>query len=244
MKKNVMMRVAAMLLVCVMATTCGISGTFAKYVTEGSSDDFARVARFGVTVTANFADLFAYEYATHTNHADDADKLTVKSIFGGDVVAPGTTRKMADFTVIGRPEVDVMVTYTVDFELGDNWMVDTNDDSVVDSEYCPLVISVNGKFYYIGGTDLDGNAITSVNELELAVEAAIVASNKYYNAGDDLSVIANDLEVSWKWHFEGSAEHVGGTGPACQWDKFDTQLGNAFNATVSLDITCTVTQVD
>ena len=47
-----MMRVASALLVAVLLSTCAISGTFAKYVTEGSGSDTARVAKFGVTVTA------------------------------------------------------------------------------------------------------------------------------------------------------------------------------------------------
>ena len=47
MKKNRAMRLAALLLVAVLMSTCGISGTFAKYVTEVSSEDSARVAYWG-----------------------------------------------------------------------------------------------------------------------------------------------------------------------------------------------------
>ena len=61
MKKNFMMRAASVLLVAVMLTTCAISGTFAKYVTSDSGSDFARVAKFGVTVTDKFETLFARE---------------------------------------------------------------------------------------------------------------------------------------------------------------------------------------
>lgn len=50
MKKNKIMRIASVLLVAVILTTCAISGTFAKYVTSGSGSDTARVAKFGVTV--------------------------------------------------------------------------------------------------------------------------------------------------------------------------------------------------
>ena len=53
MKKNVMMRLACFLLVAVLISTSAISGTYAKYVTSGQSTDSARVAKWGVTVTAN-----------------------------------------------------------------------------------------------------------------------------------------------------------------------------------------------
>ena len=51
MKKNRMMRLASVLLVCVLLTTSVISGTFAKYVTSVESTDEARVANWGFTAT-------------------------------------------------------------------------------------------------------------------------------------------------------------------------------------------------
>ena len=62
MKKNIMMRLSALLLVAVLLTTCVISGTFAKYVTTGTATDSARVAKWGVTVEAKLDDLFVDEY--------------------------------------------------------------------------------------------------------------------------------------------------------------------------------------
>ena len=239
MKKNTMMRIASFLLIAVLLSTSAISGTYAKYVTSGEASDTARVAKFGVEVAADFVDLFKYEYSTTTAWTGD-DGVSVKSILGGDLVAPGTNGDLADFVVTGTHEVDVNVSYVAEFELGDNWMVDTDADNVLDSEYCPLVITVNGSSYCI-----DGTTIKTVAELETAVENAIVASAKNYNAGTNLGLagnVANDLAVSWNWYFEGSNE--GGFGPACQWDKFDTQLGNAYNATISLEVSCTVTQID
>ena len=52
MKKNKMMRLASGLLVAVLITTSTISGTFAKYVTTADAKDEARVAKFGVVITA------------------------------------------------------------------------------------------------------------------------------------------------------------------------------------------------
>lgn len=63
MKKNVMMRVASFLLVAVLISTSAISGTYAKYVTEGSGTDSARVAKWGVVIEAE-STMFSQEYAT------------------------------------------------------------------------------------------------------------------------------------------------------------------------------------
>ena len=59
MRKNKMMRTASGLLVATLLTTSVISGTFAKYTTEETGSDSARVAKFGVEITARgtmFAD--------------------------------------------------------------------------------------------------------------------------------------------------------------------------------------------
>lgn len=235
MKKNRAMRLAALLLVAVLMSTCGISGTFAKYVTEGSSSDTARVAAFGVQVTAEFEELFKDEYNKTTSWTGD-DAITVDSVYGGDLVAPGTDGKMADFVVTGKPEVDVNVSYVAELEL-ENWIAKG-------AEYCPIVFIVNGTSYSMDG------GYANIDAFEEAVETAIENSAKNYNAGTDLGLaanVANDLEVSWQWHFVGANE--GGTGPAMQWNEYDTALGNwiltgATAPTISLDISCIVTQID
>ena len=56
MKKNIAMRIAAFLFVLTMISTCAFATTFAKYTTNGSSSDEARVAKWGVTVAATNAD--------------------------------------------------------------------------------------------------------------------------------------------------------------------------------------------
>lgn len=112
-KKNWTMRAAVLMLALVLITSCFVGGTFAKYVTSGSGTDSARVAKFGVTVSAN-GDVFAKEY--------DTDDQTVvgtiaKSVISTDkVVAPGTTSN-GDFvaaTITGTPEVAVRVSYKLD----------------------------------------------------------------------------------------------------------------------------------
>ena len=81
MKKNRMMRLASILLICVLLTTSVISGTFAKYSTHASSNDLARVANWGFerTNSMDLTDLFLGAYAN------------VRSQNSDNVIAPGTS---------------------------------------------------------------------------------------------------------------------------------------------------------
>lgn len=227
MKKNKIMRVAAVLLVAVILTTCAISGTFAKYVTSTPGSDSARVAKFGVNVVAT-GTTFANEYAT-----DDLGVVGViaKSVVSTeDVVAPGTGGSMAAFTLSGTPEVAVNVAFTGTLVLGDKW-VDSNDDY-----YCPIEITV-GDTGGISSTTFKGTDYTSAADFENAVNAEIANYSKNYAANTtDLSTIGADAPaISWKWPFAGD-------------DVKDTYLGDqaaAGNAaTISLSVTATVTQID
>lgn len=242
MKKNVMMRVASIMLVLVLMSSSVISGTFAKYVTSGSASDTARVAKFGVTVDADYSNLFNSTYATTVAWTGD-DGVSVKA--SEDVVAPGTFGVLADFTVDGEPEVDVAVTYEADLDIGNLWNVCSFENDVTaagwaaDTFYCPITITVNGVPFC--GLDYYNAA-----DFEADVEAQIATSAKKYNVGEPLSAVGADLDVDWKWDFEGS--NYGGTGSAKQTDPYDTQLGdraaNGQAATIELTVTCTVTQID
>ena len=220
-KKNVLMRSAGLLLVLVLVTSCFVGSTFAKYTVGGTGSDTARVAKFGVNVTAN-GTMFAREYAT-----DDRSAGTItKSVISTDkVVAPGTKGNMASMTLTGTPEVAVRVSYAVNkFELK-GWTTDGT------TEYCPLVFTVGTASYKIGDASID-----SVSDLQNKVKAAITAYSKDYEANTDLSGVGTDsLKVSWAWAFEGD-------------DAKDTALGSRAAedkaATVELEITTTVTQID
>ena len=220
-KKNVLMRSAGLLLVLVLVTSCFVGSTFAKYTVGGTGSDTARVAKFGVNVTAS-GTMFAKEYAT-----DDRNAGTItKSVISTDkVVAPGTKGNMASMTLTGTPEVAVRVSYAVNkFELK-GWTTDGT------TEYCPLVFTVGTANYKIGDA-----GITSVSDLQDKVKAAITAYSKDYEANIDLSGVgADSLKVSWAWEFEGD-------------DAKDTALGSRAAedkaATVELEITTTVTQID
>lgn len=223
MRKNKMMRLASGLLVATLLTTSMISGTFAKYVTSADGTDTARVAKFGVTITAN-GETFANAY--DATAAEDAK--TVVGTANAKVVAPGTSGEMAKMTLTGTPEVKVKVSYAGEFALNEKW-------SVGNTFYCPLVITVKTTE---GTTTINGGNYQSANEFAKAVNDAIAAYSAEYAANTDLSKQGTDsLTVSWSWPFDSD-------------DTKDTALGkaaadNAADAgTVTLKVTTTVTQID
>lgn len=241
MKKNVMMRVASIMLVLVLMSSSVISGTFAKYVTEGSATDTARVAKFGVQVSANFDSLFTqgYEEAKLTS-TDDYNKASVWADTVVGVVAPGTTGELADFVITGQPEVDVLVSYEATVELTGQWYDETADF------YCPLNIVINhadlGTPIVLSGLDY-----ADADAFEQAIFDNVKTLTKKYEAGQNLNDAKDDLEITWTWAFEGD--------PAAglvnkQTDVSDTFLGNWIlnypteAPFISVTVECTVTQVD
>lgn len=232
-RKNHTLKLAGILLALVLVTSCFVGGTFAKYVTEGTGSDSARVAKFGVTVTAN-GSTFAEQYATD----DETVRAIASSVVSSErkkVVAPGTKGDMVSMTLSGSAEVAVKVTYKATVNLGDKWVADG-------VYYCPLVITVNNK-------NINGLDYTTAADFAAAVEAEIDGYTKNYVANTDFSgdQAANyekdSLKVSWRWNFEATQFAKGD-----QTDEKDTILGNAAAngnaATIALQVVTTVTQID
>lgn len=205
MKKNRMMRLASGLLVAVLITTSTISGTFAKYVTEAEASDSARVAKFGVVVTAT-GSLFDDTYINETggNTPADAGELTVEA--SGKAVAPGTKNDTGiTFTVTGTPEVDVLLkveaTATSDICLPDGKYSnmttgDKSDVTTIATDYHPVVYKLvhNGTEY--AGLTLDG--------LQAQLVALTTAAGKKYEANKDLSDATEGFgtfTITWEWPF-------------------------------------------
>lgn len=214
MKKNKTMRLASGLLVATLLTASVICGTFAKYATQATSTDAARVAKFGVTITAN-GTTFAKSYAK-----DDAATAITNTVVSTDkVVAPGTKGSMASMQLTGKPEVAVKVSYTGHFKLNDKW-------TVGDKFYCPLTINV-------ANTAIKGTAYDSAEAFETAVNNAIKGYSKEYAPGTDLSTAGGDsLAITWAWDYTGDDTKDTALGNA------------ADPGTVTLGVDTTVTQID
>lgn len=232
LKNNRTMRAAVLLLALVLITSCFVGGTFAKYVTSGDAADLARVAKWGVTVTAHgTGDVFAKEYAGIAGQ----DNTVVADDGKTNVVAPGTKKENATLvTLSGKPEVAVNVTYSADhFGLTGNWQSDDNG-----TFYCPLIITVGDRVIKCA-------ALQNAEAVATAVKDAVAACSATYEPNTNLSAVENGgLKISWEWPFE-ETDNPG------QTDEKDTYLGNQAATAAGLDIpaihipaTATVTQID
>lgn len=106
MRKNKMMRTAAVLGVATMLTASVLSGTFAKYTTTAEGTDSARVAKWGITMGNNGTSTFSNSY---DGKATSGGK-TVTGTNSAKVVAPGT-HGGATYIVNGAPETAYEITF-------------------------------------------------------------------------------------------------------------------------------------
>ena len=232
MKTNTMMRVASVLLVAVLLSTCVISGTFAKYVTSDDATDSARVAKWGVTVVATGDEAFAEKY---DNAADANGTKVVSYVVGEDVLAPGTNGTLGGIRITGQPEVMVNIEVTAELTLT-GWSVtgDWDKDGQVEAEetdvfYCPI------KFT-IGNETILGTNYTDATTLQNAVAAKLTAlSATNVAANTDLGT-DRDVTITWEWEFDTND------------DAKDTALGNLTAAgtepTIEFECEAIVTQVN
>ncbi len=177
MKKNKMMRIASILMVATLITTCAISGTFAKYVTKASGEDAARVAKWGILLDISGSSVFAEKYAATDEKYLAADGVysVESSVEGEKVVAPGTNAKEANGQLVahvkGTPEV--ATRYTL--------VVDKAQDVVLPAgtytDYTELVKADDGTYGYTGTFKLDKAYAPIKWDLAIAKGTAITADN-------------------------------------------------------------------
>ena len=112
MKKNKFLKIAGAIFTMCLMTTCAIGTTFAKYTTGSKASDTARVAKWGVEVSAS-GTMFGTAYQD-TIIADADTSATVQSnhnaSFADKVVAPGTKNDTGiQISVKGKPEVEYKI---------------------------------------------------------------------------------------------------------------------------------------
>lgn len=217
MKKNVLMRFASGALVITMLTTCVISGTFAKYITDDAASDKARVAKWGITL-AVAGSLYGKTYY-HGTHANGANEVTVTdtdddiSVYGKQmdattdekanrVVAPGTKNDTGfAISLNGTPEVDAKATAEIDSQniflkrQAYAVMVPLKLGTVTPENLAEIKTqSDNGEIYTRTGgadlTDYEYTAVTTVAENDNATQ--------YYTVED----ICIDDDADWTANVE------------------------------------------
>jgi hypothetical protein len=246
MKKNAMLKIAAILMVAVLLTTCAISSTFAKYTTHATSVDSARVAKFGVVVNTNITNLFEDNYTNVASQGDlDASGATITMT---NLVAPGTSKLLElASTVTGKPEVAVSITYSTVIQIT-GWEIpaglkDPAGNPIEEGLYFPVIFTVGTETYGLEGmhgegeTDPADNTYSTTAALITAVQDALATyGSDTIAAGTDLTGNGvSDVTFGWEWAFDDND------------DAKDTALGNLLPASqpsITVSITTTVSQVD
>ncbi len=240
--KNKFMRIAAVMLMLCLVTTCAISGTFAKYTTSVDGSDTARVAYWGWNKAAaeiKLSELFTTSY--DVTAADDAK--TVVSVNDDNVIAPGTGNSATfkfQYTpnaaeTANAPEVD----YT--------FVVETTGSTTDAANAILTNPNIQWKLSVAGDTGVaytvpSGNK--ALNEwgtyAELIANIEALDGNKTDNKYESQTLpAAFDGEevwtVSWQWIYSTDATQ----------DEADTVMGNqATLAEVTVAIKITATQLD
>ncbi len=198
MKKNTMMRVASALLIAVLLTTSVISGTYAKYVTEGGAEDIARVAKWGVVVTgAGYLYADTYKKAD-TNTPGEANgnaadlsvvsrttDAAIKGLNGKDkVVAPGTKNDDGlTITVTGQPEVDGHIKMNVRDADGNDFDALTDDIYLKAGTYALMV-----KVGKISAANWKANTYYTLSGGAYTVADTFSATTDYYTLHDEVEL--------------------------------------------------------
>lgn len=228
MKKNHTMRAASLLLVLTLITSCFVGGTFAKYTTKIAGSDTARVAKFGVELTAD-STLFEKSYG-EDDPGTPPGTLSVLADNDDDVIAPGTTGTATFFTISGDPEVDVQVTaslgaftmvtlpagtytdYTVN--KGSEGIAVYDDYNLADP-YKPVKWTLTKT---VGGTTttlVDAQNLDAINDYLVNT-----LSGKYeVENTDSFKAINGDYAITWNWAFDADTTQIDDN------DRADTTLG-------------------
>lgn len=232
MKKNKLMRLASGLLVLTLISTCAISGTYAKYVTDGSASDTARVANFGVVINAGGL-LYSNQYYAAQQNTPAPSTVTAGTGAGtatvvlngteGNIVAPGTQSDQGlSFGVSGTPEVAVTVAADItaeDIYLGTGtWAVMSEVNNVTAENF----------------SDFAGNLYTESSGTYTAVDtgtAAFSASTTYYQITDSATVTSDYYPVVYTLTGSGTTAYSTGSVSVASAQAVATTLANAIAET-------------
>lgn len=224
-KKTVV--IVALLLALVLLL--GIGGyTLAKYITSGSGDGTATVAKWGYTVSVDTSNLFGKNYKANVVTDDTtAANLEVASSSDANVVAPGTTGSMT-IEIKGTAEVASKLNIKV---------ADVQEISLTygSTTYNPVKWTLN-----------DGEKDVVKDGTLAAVEAELnKVQDVEYNAGDTVN---KTYTLTWTWAFDGGNDAADTALGLLAAEKTATKVGEeditASNLTVKFTITASIEQIE
>ena len=176
------LRIAIILLILTMFTSSIVSSTFAKYTVSESSSDYARVAKWGITVFSR-GNLYgtAYEETPANSITENDDgSVTVKSHNVSKVIGPGTKNIIGlEFGISGTAEVALKLDVTIKNQnvfLRNNEyfilhkipdLVNAGNFEDIQNYYGDIYIEDDENFIKCDGYAGDKNYFSVFNEVEL-----------------------------------------------------------------------------
>lgn len=251
MKKNRFIKLASGLLVLCLMTTCVIGATLAKYTTAGSGADQARVAKWGVRISAAANSAFKTEY----DKDDDSytkGAVTVKSSSTDKVVAPGTSGSATQFSISGTPEVAVRLSFAMtdvkDVYLAAGTYKNTDGATVtLGSDYNPIKWTLKKNDTHVEGADTNVEGAVNLTLAEMATFLSTYHVD--YAPNTDLSATVPTYKLYWAWAFDGNdtADSIlGDLAANVSGIKKDSNdiAARDYSTQVSYTLTITATQID
>ena len=107
MKKNKTMRIASVVMMAALLSTCAISGTFAKYTSASTGKDTARVAKWDIQLEG--AQMTS---ENETFKFDLFEDTAYSNVAAGGLIAPGTE---GSFEINIQNASEVVAQYSIEF---------------------------------------------------------------------------------------------------------------------------------
>ena len=210
MTKNKFLKIASLLVMLCLISTCAISTTFAKYTTRDEASDTARVAKWGVRLTVSGDDMLKNSYSNSDNTV-----TVLSSSSTENVVAPGTSGSSV-FSIVGTPEV--MTQITIEFNVTEDvWLkAGKYHDATTGANECTLTENYFPVVFTLKQTHNRNGAMQTPVTLATGNLTDIQTFLNTYNANATYAPntnLAATFELSWAWAFNGN-------------DAADTTLGN------------------
>lgn len=215
-KNNKKTAVIVALLLALIALLCFGGYTFSKYVTSGTGNGTANVAKWGYTASVDATKLFGKEYklaAAKVSTVDGAGKITVQANTANErnLVAPGTAGSMT-FTVGGQAEVKARLHMSLT-PVNDVVLKIKKTDDAAYTEYNPVKWTLKKN-----GTTVAENVTFEVIADKVTHDKTVSVSGDY----EANTVLADTTyEISWAWAFEDATGSV----LDLSIDQVDTILG-------------------
>ena len=187
MKRNRMMRIASFLLIAVLATTCAISGTFAKYTSDFTGESKARVAKWSFEV--NDDDMAADDQSFDFKLFESVSDANVKTGSGENIIAPGT---QGSFQITLENLSEVTAKYNI--QLSEDWKHD-------DQAEIPIVYQLA----------VDGTRDATWMDLDTFNTTHAGLTNIAMTNGNTVIV------VYWQWAFNDANDSISETDTALGW---------------------------